>query len=214
MSSLNLSNNNIIKRIPCCKVCKDAGEPENVYTSHYVKNREGIVTCPKLKAIVCLNCGKRGHTISYCKYPSKKNRENNTEKSKQQIVSVVATKQCHKNKFDYLFEEDDVSDNETPVVNENKHSDDASLCKSTIANTNTNDFPSLLKINYKPINTAINKTEAKSLSYANIVSKPAETKIVKQIVAVPTISEKPVRIYQKASEIDWAMEGSDSDEDF
>ena len=58
-----------VPRIPCCKVCKDSGEPESVYTSHYVKDRDGRVCCPKLLKIQCLRCGKNGHTGGYCTAP-------------------------------------------------------------------------------------------------------------------------------------------------
>jgi hypothetical protein len=51
---------------PFCKVCRDAGKTEAVYTSHYVKSRDGIVTCPTLKNLTCRYCKKNGHTVSHC----------------------------------------------------------------------------------------------------------------------------------------------------
>ena len=51
---------------PLCKVCKDAGKSEQVFTSHFTKNRDGKVTCPTLLAIKCRRCSKAGHTASYC----------------------------------------------------------------------------------------------------------------------------------------------------
>ena len=51
---------------PFCKVCRDAGKTEAVYTSHYVKSRDGMVTCPTLKNLTCRYCKKNGHTISHC----------------------------------------------------------------------------------------------------------------------------------------------------
>jgi len=50
-----------------CKVCIDAGKPEAEYTSHWVKDRSGNVTCPTLLNQKCLMCGNCGHTSSYCK---------------------------------------------------------------------------------------------------------------------------------------------------
>ena len=50
-----------------CKVCIDAGKPEAEYTSHWVKDRSGNVTCPTLLNQKCLMCGTCGHTSSYCK---------------------------------------------------------------------------------------------------------------------------------------------------
>jgi hypothetical protein len=51
----------------CCKVCRDAGKPELVFTSHYVKDsRNGVIVCPTLLATVCRYCKQKGHTIKYC----------------------------------------------------------------------------------------------------------------------------------------------------
>lgn len=51
---------------PLCKVCKDAGKSEQVFTSHFTKNRDGKVTCPTLLAVKCRRCQNTGHTVSYC----------------------------------------------------------------------------------------------------------------------------------------------------
>ena len=53
---------------PECKVCRDAGKPESVYTSHFVKsmNRCQII-CPTLLSIKCRYCEEIGHTVKYCK---------------------------------------------------------------------------------------------------------------------------------------------------
>jgi hypothetical protein len=52
-----------------CKVCFDAGRPEQEYTSHYVKDQpgpQGKVICPTLLNQACRICAKTGHTSSYC----------------------------------------------------------------------------------------------------------------------------------------------------
>ena len=55
---------------PYCKVCHDAGKPENVYTSHFVKDKqgpEGKVACPYLLSLTCTYCKKKeGHTAKHC----------------------------------------------------------------------------------------------------------------------------------------------------
>jgi hypothetical protein len=51
---------------PLCKVCKDSGKPEQLFTSHFTKNRDGKVICPTLLALACKKCNKKGHTASYC----------------------------------------------------------------------------------------------------------------------------------------------------
>lgn len=53
-----------------CKVCHDAGKPEQEYTSHFVRERpdpHSKVVCPTLLAQTCRYCSMTGHTIAYCK---------------------------------------------------------------------------------------------------------------------------------------------------
>ena len=216
-SSINKSNktNAYVARVPCCKVCKDAGEPENVYSSHYVKDREGNVACPKLKAIVCLNCGKRGHTSSYCKAPATKLAIKAEAKQPVEPVEPVA-----KSRFACLFEDD--SDDEKTiarkpakyVIPSAKLLPEKANNASTVNVSNVFDFPSL-SADIKP-KSAI---ETKPFSYASMAAKPVESKVVRQVIAVPKYVRpesptiEPPRQYQKASEMDWAMEDSDSDDE-
>uniref|UniRef100_A0A6C0JX55 Nanos-type domain-containing protein n=1 Tax=viral metagenome TaxID=1070528 RepID=A0A6C0JX55_9ZZZZ len=220
--SNNLTNSAYIPRIPCCKVCKDAGEPENIYSSHYVKDREGNVTCPKLKSIVCLNCNKRGHTSSYCKDTRAKNPQHAVravaDTDKKPIESVVA-----KGRFACLFEDD--SDDEKLIARKHSRSITATSARKhnleekpdmvshQINVSNVFDFPSLsADTKYVSAKT----TEPKSFSYANMAAKPVEPKPIRQEIVVPVrpaspTTEPPSFYRQKASEMDWAMEESDSD---
>jgi hypothetical protein len=53
-----------------CKVCHDAGKPESVYRSHFVRaspEPNAKVVCPTLLALECGFCGNCGHTPQYCK---------------------------------------------------------------------------------------------------------------------------------------------------
>ena len=50
-----------------CKVCKDAGKTDAEYTSHYVKDKSGNVTCPTLLNQACKYCKQTGHTVKFCK---------------------------------------------------------------------------------------------------------------------------------------------------
>ncbi len=51
----------------CCKVCRDSGKSETVYTSHFVKDsKNGVIVCPTLLATVCRYCKQNGHTVKYC----------------------------------------------------------------------------------------------------------------------------------------------------
>ena len=219
-SSINKSsiNNANIARVPCCKVCKDAGEPENVYSSHYVKDREGNVACPKLKAIVCLNCGKRGHTSSYCKTPVKK-----PDIKAEAKKPVEPIEPATKSRFACLFDDD--SDDENVVARKpTKYVIPSVKLLPEKANdaypvnvSNVFDFPSLSAADTKPTNAI----EKKTFSYASMVAKPVESKVIRQVIAVPKYVRpesptiEPPRQFQKASEMDWAMEDTDSDgEDF
>jgi hypothetical protein len=46
-----------------CAWCKKGGKHKTVYTSHYMLNKQGQVTCPKLLKEQCRNCGKMGHIM-------------------------------------------------------------------------------------------------------------------------------------------------------
>jgi hypothetical protein len=217
-SSINKSDktNAYVVRVPCCKVCKDAGEPENVYSSHYVKDREGNVACPKLKAIVCLTCGKRGHTSSYCK--SMATKPVIKAEAKQPVEPVEP---ATKSRFACLFEDD--SDDEKVVARKPAKSVIPSvklLPKKAndaypVNVSNVFDFPSLSAADTKPTNAS----EKKAFSYASMAAKPVESKVVRQVIAVPKYVRpesptiEPPRQYQKASEMDWAIEDSDSDDE-
>lgn len=62
-----------------CKVCESAKMSPTIIASHFPKNK-GVTVCPTLLAIQCRGCGKKGHTISYCK-----------EKPKQTTTTTLAT---------------------------------------------------------------------------------------------------------------------------
>jgi hypothetical protein len=97
---------------PCCKVCVDAGKPENVFSSHYVKDLNGFVTCPLLLSQECRTCHRKGHTTSFC---PNRNQQRIEEFSRKPPVSppkkeVPAPKKS--NVFAYLEMNSDESDDE------------------------------------------------------------------------------------------------------
>jgi len=73
----NRRGSNASERKPFCKVCCDAGKSEKEYTSHFVKDRDGEVTCPTLLNQECRYCFRAGHTVKFC--PVLKEREQEKE---------------------------------------------------------------------------------------------------------------------------------------
>jgi hypothetical protein len=113
----NNKSNNIIK--PCCSVCKSAGKPEEVYTSHFVRESpdpKSKVICPTLLSQSCLHCGNPGHTTTYCILKKKQEKEVKKENYKKEIKTKEdqkVTKKKITNVFDLLNSdsEDENSEN-------------------------------------------------------------------------------------------------------
>ncbi len=99
---------------PCCKVCQDAGKQESVYTSHYVKDLNGNVTCPTLLSQECRYCHKKGHTTSHCSVLKKqKEQQENSRKPPLSPVKKEASEPKKANVFAYLdMNSDDESETE------------------------------------------------------------------------------------------------------
>ena len=121
-------NNNA--RVMCCKVCKDAGKSENIFSSHWVKDHEGNVICPTLLSQNCRYCHLPGHTITHCTLAQSRNTTfnnvkkaqlilNQHEKSKKEKVKVkeevvVAVGKGKGSRFAAFIDYD--SDNENPAT--------------------------------------------------------------------------------------------------
>jgi len=111
---INRSSTIISARKPCCKVCVDAGKTEKEYSSHYVKDLNGKVTCPTLLNQECRSCHKKGHTTSFC--PTLKKQKEVQENSRKLPVSAPKKETPaprKSNVFAYLdFNSDEDSDKE------------------------------------------------------------------------------------------------------
>ena len=84
--SYSKSQNQVTKSF--CKVCLDAGKPESVYTSHFVKSSKednARIVCPTLLAQECRYCKKNGHTVKYCKVLEKDNKQKDRQMKMQKI---------------------------------------------------------------------------------------------------------------------------------
>lgn len=69
ISKVRLVSTTMNSRAPFCKVCYDAGKPEELYASHFVKDRpgpDGRVVCPTLLNQECRYCKEKGHTPTHC----------------------------------------------------------------------------------------------------------------------------------------------------
>ncbi|MFY7727973.1 MAG: hypothetical protein ACOVRN_00500 [Flavobacterium sp.] len=103
---------------PCCKVCQDAGKPEEVYTSHWVKDLTGKTVCPTLLNAECRFCHKLGHTTKYCKELEKMNKEKERAEKKATYVKKQVSpvpKSSSRNMFAAFCDDDENSDSEKEV---------------------------------------------------------------------------------------------------
>lgn len=146
----------------CCKVCKDAGKEEQVYTSHFVKDKQGIVICPTLLSLECRYCYKKGHTVSHCPVLKSNQKDKKKEEKKALIKLAAAQKETNKktnityNKY-AIFDDSDIEDEEDITID--------------IANINEEEYPSLCGLkDRKQQNNATQQIN----SYASMAAKTAE----------------------------------------
>jgi hypothetical protein len=145
-----------------CKVCKDAGKCESIYTSHGIKNERGQVVCPTLLEQSCRYCLKNGHTVKYCPSLAKNEKEDKRQTNKE----------IYKNKNTYKI---------TSNTNKNKNKSlFAALCDETssdeekekekIIKKKVDEFPPLVINNSKNENKKDIKNASISMSYKNIIT--------------------------------------------
>ena len=234
----SVSKSAYVARIPCCKVCKDSGEPESVYASHYVKDRDGRVCCPKLLKIQCLRCGKNGHTSSYCSVPEA------TIKALPKPVVAPEPKKVAEPKTGRFACLDYSSDSEDDAkLLERKHAKPVATRPAAVATTkpatnnrwnntkpvalvsepaskinieNTIEFPSLGG------SKATVATPSVQVSYVSVVAKPVPSKPERSDIVIPTIKAQQKTRYRYqglTTDFDWAHppahedDSSDDDDD-
>ena len=180
-----------------CKVCKDAGKSEEMYTSHFVRenpDRSSKVVCPTLLSQNCGHCGVSGHTSGHCKKLKavlyKEKCECNAVRRK--ITPSSQTKTVRpKNSFGAL---ESFSDEEE---------------ESEIREYNTQ-FPSNERIN---IATEV-VVKSSKMSYMNAVSSAVPVPVPVPVLArsvAPVLSTTTIKF--KPSSLSWADEDSSDEED-
>ena len=116
-------NNKLAPKKPFCKVCYDAGKPEDEYSSHFVRSLPDMsgktrVLCPILASTECPYCHKLGHTTKFC--PAIKDRAKDHKRSEweyNQSLKASKSKRTIKmdtSKFATLFESESSDDEKAP----------------------------------------------------------------------------------------------------
>jgi len=211
-----------------CKVCKDAGKSEKEYTSHQPRDRDGKTICPLLLSLNCRKCGKKGHTIKYCKV--------NTEKQQRVVVvppvQVVPVKpEIKRGKYDSLVESSDEEEEgeekesviqepiqETPVVVKPTYADKVKKEAHILPLAPTLSSTLVPRLPLAPMLSL-----APTLSLAPVLSRAPMLSLAPELSrapALPITEEEKIKIQklkQDCREImtkksSWA-EDSDSDED-
>lgn len=106
------TSRNTSRKTPFCAVCKAAGKSETTYTSHYVKNLQGKVTCMTLLSQRCETCNHIGHTKKYCLAVSKLKEK---VKVKNTTIVCCATPTAIVTNNRFKFDDDDNDDNDDHV---------------------------------------------------------------------------------------------------
>lgn len=212
MSSISKNVTNF-RVVVGCKVCKDAGKPESEYTTHFVKDNEGKVICPTLLNLNCKYCQKPGHTISHCQILQSKNKANEKAKRREEFAAKKATRNQSilmdkraQTKFGFEILDSDDDDEQEDFTSQK-------------TSTTIEDFPYL----YSDAMPIIPPVHAGGTTYAFMAAKTIEEFENEQFERkMKENSLKNMKITQtaekkaplKASELNWAMEESDSDDDW
>uniref|UniRef100_A0A6C0E0Z6 Nanos-type domain-containing protein n=1 Tax=viral metagenome TaxID=1070528 RepID=A0A6C0E0Z6_9ZZZZ len=159
MSSRKQEPTTTVKK-PYCKVCHDAGKPESVYTSHYVKTSlvpNAKIACPTLLALECKYCFNPGHTVKYCAVLKKNEKAKRTQVFKKKEEDHNQKKIPMSGAISNVFAALDLCDYE-----EEEKTEDQEVVKQTVVKE---EFPQL---NASKMENKIQKATATVLSFASV----------------------------------------------
>lgn len=176
-----MSRNNNNAKKPYCKVCHDAGKPENVYTSHWVKslpdkNGKSNIICPTLLDTECRYCFKFGHTTKFCPVIEQQNKKREKDNRRSQLAV--------KGEINNSFQKKNVTNKSGAfAVLDFDSESEGELNEINVSDMNmkNEEFPSFTKAESKPIELNEIKT-----GWAAIVAKPKAEK--------PTIFGCPIEL--------------------
>lgn len=211
------NNKTMIKAF--CKVCKDAGKPESIYTSHGIKNERGNVICPTLLEQSCRYCLKNGHTVKYCPTLAKNEKEDKKQTNKEIFNNnnkIASNKNNKTNKNKSIF----------AALCDETSSDEEKVIKKKETKKIIDEFPPLNNKNDKKND----KNVSISISFKNIISitneqvrlkqeKKEEEEVFKRlnekkyIKEQITIVEAPIPIVAPLKKRNWADVYSSDEED-
>lgn len=190
------ANSSAFEKKPFCKVCHDAGKPESVFTSHFVRSAPGTngkVVCPTLLSLECRYCYQSGHTVKFCTVLEKNKKQDDRAKS---AVGKPVQKEAQKEvKPKNVFAALNMSDDDSDIDEEIK-----------VTNVVVDDFP-VLGGSERAVCEVKRDTE---FSYAKALASVASVEIKPKPIVVSTV---PVPAFKKTW-TSWAdCESSDEEDD-
>ena len=156
----------------CCKLCKDSGKSEAVFSTHFVKDNKGKVICPTLLALNCRYCNASGHTVKFCKALEKKNKMDERNERNEQ------------NERNERNERNTVPLNMFDLLGEDSDSDNEDLEEGEVVE----EYPEI------PMSRKIKAKQAKAMamqSYAMAISKPVPVALVLPVLLPHTPPNSP-----------------------
>ena len=233
-SSNQRGGSNQSGRKPFCKVCFDAKKPQSVYESHFVKDREGKVTCVTLLEQECRYCYQPGHTVKFCpavaaNKAQKEKAENyqrrqqeaeerNKRQEKANAAAAAKAKMTSKGGFAALdCDSDDEEQKKTPIKAQKKEEFPALGAPSKLVTKSEKpSFASALQKNPVQVQKE-REEEAAASSGFTVLSRNTDRTTKKQETKMPSsMPESALPIFSKPIKkiVNWAEDSDSDDEEF